>query len=333
MRNIASRRSLSFGVALAVGGLALSACNTNSTITRYLAGGHGLILKTTNSGVNWTPQASGTTKSLRGVSFDNSPSDGLVVGDGGVILKTTSGGSSWVAEVSHTKADLNSVTHYAVFFCISFPICYPVGEGAIAVGNEGVIVGSSDGGATWATQVSGTKVNLNAVDSDGGSSGTIDAVGDNGVIRETTNQGVSWTTQTSGTKTNLNGIANRGLVTYAVGSDGLILKTTNGGTTWTPQVSGTKEKLHSVAFFNDTHGYAVGAEGTILRTNNGGIKWDKLVSGTTRNLRSVTTAVTSDDGFVVGDDGTILITTNGTQPSPTWTKETSGTTRDLFGNA
>lgn len=59
--------------------------------TVFAVGDTGLIARTTNGGINWTVQNSGTRKKLNGVWFINKDT-GFVVGDSGLVLKTFTGG-------------------------------------------------------------------------------------------------------------------------------------------------------------------------------------------------------------------------------------------------
>ena len=52
------------------------------------------FIKTTDGGINWTTQTSGTTLNLYETSFPD-VNTGYVVGEGGRILKTTNGGTTW----------------------------------------------------------------------------------------------------------------------------------------------------------------------------------------------------------------------------------------------
>jgi hypothetical protein len=65
----------------------------------YVCGWSGTILATTNAGINWSLQASGTTQNLRSMHFPNAQT-GWAVGDNGTILKTTTGGVTPVVQVS-----------------------------------------------------------------------------------------------------------------------------------------------------------------------------------------------------------------------------------------
>jgi len=105
---------------------------------------------------------------------------------------------------------------------------------AWAVGEGGVILKTSDGGATWTPQVSGTGAALfgvSAIDSS-----TAWAVGAGGVIVATSDGGATWRALNSRVRADLYGVSAVSASTcWAVGSGGTILKTSDGGATWTPQ--------------------------------------------------------------------------------------------------
>ena len=111
-----------------------------------------------------------------------------------------------------------------------------------AVGNEGTILRTTNGGASWVSQTSGTTTSLGGVSFSDANNGT--AVGGNTILR-TTDGGATWVSQTSGTTNGLFGVsftdANNGTV---VGQNGTILRTTDGGATWVGQTSGTTEFLN-----------------------------------------------------------------------------------------
>ncbi len=72
---------------------------------RVVMGTLQIILRTTDGGVTWTSQFSGTGGRLRAVSFTDSD-NGTVVGDGGTILRTTDGGTTWTPQTSGTTEGL-----------------------------------------------------------------------------------------------------------------------------------------------------------------------------------------------------------------------------------
>jgi photosystem II stability/assembly factor-like uncharacterized protein len=125
-------------------------------------GKRGVIRHTTDGGVTWTAQNSRTTGELDGVVFAD-PLHGYAVGQNGVILATSDGGTTWTAQTSHTSQNLESVS--TIFNRSSdSPSIETVATNdyhdAIAVGKNGVIRMTQDGGATWTISNSGTKQNL-----------------------------------------------------------------------------------------------------------------------------------------------------------------------------
>ena len=142
-----------------------------------------------------------------------------------------------------------------------------------AVGANGMIMRTTNGGSTWTSQTSGTGEWLQAVSFSDNNNGV--AVGGNGVILKTTNGGANWALQTSGTANTLYSVsfsdANKGT---AVGwGSGLILRTTDGGTTWGAQSTDYQSTLYGVSFFDANKGVATGEDGYLLTTTNGGTTW------------------------------------------------------------
>jgi len=186
-----------------------------------------------------------------------------------------------------------------------------------AVGDDGIIIGTIDGGNTWFEQLPQTGIVLWSVDFadanigyavGGGTANQIERV------EKTIDGGNTWTPQSTGTNIELRSVdfvdANIG---YAVGHQGIILKTTNGGNTWTPQTSGIDGILLSVAFVDANTGFAVGSIvtqqlgeiGILLGTTDGGNTWTPQSSGTNMVLLSVEFA-DANTVYISGAVGTIL---------------------------
>jgi photosystem II stability/assembly factor-like uncharacterized protein len=192
------------------------------------------------------------------------------------------------------------------------------------VGENGIILRTTDGGTSWQTQSSGTTVYLNDVSFTDANNGTV--VGDNGIILRTTNGGSTWQSQSSGTTYILHGVsftdANTGTV---VGQGGTILRTTNGGSSWLPQSNQTTAFLRGVSFTDINNGTIVGSGSLIFRTTNGGDIWSGLASGTTWSLENVVftdtnTGIAVGGGSYGGNTSVSIIirTTNG---GTTWTQK------------
>src|ERR1035437_6176802 len=113
--------------------------------------------------------------------------------------------------------------------------------------NGGVILRTTNGGATWTNPFIVTSNPLTGGKFSDANTGTI--VGDGGIILSTTNGGATWNNQSSGTTNELRGICFTDSSTgTAVGNSGTVLHTTNGGLTWSSQSSGTTLDFFGVSF-------------------------------------------------------------------------------------
>jgi photosystem II stability/assembly factor-like uncharacterized protein len=148
-------------------------------------------------------------------------------------------------------------------------VFFPEDMIGFAVGKNGTILKTINGGESWTGLPSGTVNYLSKtyfIDADTGY-----IVGTNGTILKTTNGGSNWIHLTSGTTNTLYTVFfPSAYAGYAVGANGTILNTINRGTDWTTQSSGTTESLITVFFPDEDTGYIVGTHGTILKTMNGG---------------------------------------------------------------
>jgi photosystem II stability/assembly factor-like uncharacterized protein len=221
-----------------------------------------------------------------------------------------------------------------------------------AVGEDGIIFTTSDGGMSWQSQNSGIPNDLKnrndlqevyfSNSQTGWVVGTSSLSGLLAPILKTSDGGLTWNYQSSQVAQGLWSLYFGDDQTgWAVGYDsdplgrkGVIIKTTDGGTTWSLQTSSITANFvdfFSVHFINDQIGWVVGHQGggspsgLILKTTDGGTTWDSQTSGTTERLQSVH-FFDEQTGWVVGAFGTILKTTDS---GSTWTMLTSGTTQPL----
>jgi photosystem II stability/assembly factor-like uncharacterized protein len=185
---------------------------------------------------------------------------------------------------------------------------------AIAVGEAGTLIRTTDGGINWNSQTGGGSDRLRSVYFRDANTGW--AVGNNGTILKTTDGGTTWTLKTSGTTDPLYSVFFINLSTgWIAGEDNTILKTTNGGTNWIFQQSVVLPKsVESIHFTDENNGCAAGIDydginyfGVIIRTADGGTSWTTQYSG--YGLLSIY-FTDSNTGWAVGA-GIILKTTDG----------------------
>jgi photosystem II stability/assembly factor-like uncharacterized protein len=204
-----------------------------------------------------------------------------------------------------------------------------------AVGDQGLIVKTIDGGVTWSTQDSGTNNRLRDVHA--ASTARAWAVGNNDTILITTDGGTTWVNSSAGTNAAFGGItfANADVAWIAGGLvGGTIVRTTNASTApaninWTIQMNdvGTKQ-LNDISSATTASVYACGQSGLILKTSGGGSAGSTFFDDNSpvTSLLSRVNAPAADVAFAVGTTGGVIQTAAG---STAWSKQTSGETVDL----
>lgn len=302
------------------------------------------------------------TNTIGPISTENT-GPGLVISSPAVLTVSSSGSSvgggegsspAWTPQASGVSQGLRAVT-------------FVDADDGWAVGEDGVVLGTSDGGTTWTLLSHTTGKRLSGVSFVDRGKGW--AVGVAGTILHTVSGGLSWSPQTPAGQFLTSVSFADDTHGWAVGASGTILATADAGKTWTRQPSGTTADLFGVSFSHLDGAYvgvAVGEGGTVLRTFDGGASWAPVPSGTTLTLRGVSVEghwawavgdggtivhasvisdfapqpsstsanlsaisfVDEEHGIAVGDGGTVLGTSDGGQ---TWAQQDAGTSRNLAG--
>ncbi|MBU1096407.1 MAG: T9SS type A sorting domain-containing protein [Bacteroidetes bacterium] len=186
-----------------------------------------------------------------------------------------------------------------------------------SVGENGVILHTTDGGNIWVSQESNTYRLLHSVFFTDNNNGV--AVGDFSTILITQDAGTTWRLIDSGVNDDRSFHkvfffdSDTGFI---VGSFGVILKTVNGGNSWEIQLSNTDYHFYDIYFHDNNNGIAIssrwenGFKTKILTTSDGGLNWiinKKIISGSATAM----TFLNYDNGFISGFDGLFLKTNDG----------------------
>jgi photosystem II stability/assembly factor-like uncharacterized protein len=227
------------------------------SMTFFICGNDSSIWKTIDGGLTWNKMPNKLQCNISSMNFC-STTVGWIFGYDGEIYKTKDGGASWVNQ--------QKTATRSAFLAVSFADS----NRGVAVGKNGIIVCTSNGGSHWQLCNSPISTDLTAVN-------LIDnigwAIGVQGIIVKTTDYGQSWLLQQSFQNCTLNGIlAITKTKVIAVGDSGIILKTTDGGQNWTLQNAGTTKTLYSICV-KDTEYWIAGESGTLIKSKDGGTHW------------------------------------------------------------
>ncbi|QRQ85859.1 WD40/YVTN/BNR-like repeat-containing protein [Cupriavidus oxalaticus] len=252
----------------------------------------GLFIKPKPSGVNLTPPLFQRDDRFFGIT--RGPANAVwLVGAHGRVLHSRDAAKTWQPQVSNVTVNLQDVAAWDALH-------------AVAVGDEGVVAVTQDGGTSWRqveaprSRIANKLVRVKAM-----SNGQAWAVGEGGATLRTLDYGVSWTRAGAQEDVAWNDIAVLGQHAWRVGEFGRIEHSSNEGGNWQAQETPAKASLTAVAFRDARHGVTVGLGGTVLSTSDGGQHWRVETRATDEHLFDVIW-----DGhrwLATGDKGVVLL--------------------------
>ena len=297
--------------------------------TSMAVGTAGLMLKTTNGGVNWFAHPTGVSADLYSVYFLNS-NLGWAVGTsvypaGSTFLATTDGGATWKSQIPPASF---TPTLYSVYFQDA--------NNGWAVGSSGRCALTTNGGTNWVNvtmPVAATYSLYSVRFRDAHNGYIVGGPTGQGFVMQTTNGGQSWTDPVQVASQPLNAVRFVDTSTaVAVGNNGAIVQTTDGGQNWNTQStpSGAFRPLKGLSVVGNTV-FAAGDTVVIVSTN-GGANWTRKrtnLNGTIYpyQLLNDVAMATPTSGWAIGVGGLIYHTTDG---GTTWAYQLQGTNNLAF---
>jgi photosystem II stability/assembly factor-like uncharacterized protein len=278
--------------------------------------------------IDTTAVAADTTATIT-ASFEGGAATGTVLVEASAPTPTT----GWFAAQSApiARGALNAVA-------------YVDDTHAFAVGDNGLVEETSDGGSTWAQVDAGATADLYGVAFADSQHGWI--VGD-GVVLATTDGGATWTTQLTNADDQLDAVAfvdaEHGFAAGDACGDttpfcgGVVLETSDGGATWTTVnpcgPSFSCSGIASIDVISPTHVWLGGGNGSMLESVDGGSTWVERDPDLNpyENIDSMS-FVGDPHCVIVGANGLIAVTDDG---GATWDQIDVSTQRfwDTFTSA
>lgn len=267
----------------------------------WAAGDAGTILKTTNSGESWFSQSLNTNFNVHSIHFIDSLKGWAVLysisgGRNSKIIKTINGGNTW-----------ETVRQFSGFVLID--IKFSDAFNGIAVGSDGIILITTDGGNSWAdygptafgwsTNIYMKSKNLVWV------AGSI-----YGYLLRTTDMGFRWSFIAFPDEGTINSITfSDAFNGWCCGENGRVFRSTNSGLDWEQVSLNTTNTLNDLYFINGDKGWIVGGNGKIFYTSDSGQSWNNQ-SNFNDEFYCIQ-MIDSLKGWIVGTNGKILKTDNG----------------------
>ncbi|UTW64060.1 hypothetical protein KFE98_07945 [bacterium SCSIO 12741] len=202
----------------------------------------------------------------------------------------------WVSIASPTSQELTAVDFF--------------NETGIAVGKNGTIIKTTDGGRTWNSLSSGVSTHLTSVDVISESHFCVTGTGDVILVSE---DGNSFSDYSFGLGLDWNDVHfisdQKGSI---CGGNVHVIYTENGGKNWTVKYQRlfTSNQLTCISFLDDEEGYAIGDQRQ-LQTLDGGLNWtDMTLSSDFVSFRNFTDLyyLRSNRAFMTKDEGLFFST-------------------------
>lgn len=217
----------------------------------------------------------------------------LGVGSNGKAWRSEDSGSSWTLQRTPTHSNLQDIAIWDK-------------DRAVAVGNQGIVIVTSNGGKSWNeivvphSSIANKLMRVRAFEK-----GVAWAVGEAGACLYTKDFGAHWTRMMAEEDAAWNDVSFADQHGWMVGEFGRIGTSIDGGAHWSVAPSPVKSSLVGVAFKDEMSGVAVGLEGVVLVTHDGGRNWILVPKLTSEHLFDV-----NWDGLnwvAVGDKGVMVM--------------------------
>lgn len=255
-------------------------------------GMRGVILVSSDEGVNWRQVPSPVQSDLTGVHFPT-PTKGWIVGHDGVILHSTDGGQTWALQFDGRRAarefpaeyeklasegkisqrDANAVAmNYQAGPSLPYlDVWFKDELQGWAVGSFGTIAATHDGGKTWHPWTHHVDnpdyFNLNAIRAAGDD---IFISGEQGRVYRLDRTAQRFVAVTTGYKGSFFGIGGTRETLLAFGLGGNVYRSTNRGETWNAVPSVMPATVTGAVFVNEREVLLTNVAGMVLRSEDGG---------------------------------------------------------------
>ncbi|MBL9202671.1 MAG: hypothetical protein JNL39_19315 [Opitutaceae bacterium] len=194
-----------------------------------------------------------------------SGADVVAVGERGAIVRSSDNGRTWDVVACPARATLTGVA----FATLAAP------RTGWAVGHDAVILGTTDGGQTWAKSFQGENPNDSFLDVIALDAQRAIAVGAYGLFVTTANAGKTWSKKKiSDDDVHLNRIsrAARGTL-YLAGERGTLLRSTDQGLTWTKISAPYEGSFYGILPLDRGALLAHGLRGHVFHSADDGVNW------------------------------------------------------------
>jgi photosystem II stability/assembly factor-like uncharacterized protein len=240
------------------------------------------FLSTNDGGLTWTEHTEPENfLGLNSVIFMDSL-NGFITGSEKYLFRTSNGGETWEITANSFGRLLSVHSSHD-------------GKKIWAVGEQGTLIASDDGGRNWTTKSTHIANFLYDIKFCNSKIGW--AVGDK--VVKTEDGGKHWTEQELPFASFISSVfVLDSLTAWCAGE--YVFKTSDGGQSWISQSAPVNQTWFSIFFIDRNVGWISGRYGSLHKTTDGGVHWDSVTTGTNMDLGKVF-FLDSLNGWMVGN--------------------------------
>lgn len=260
--------------------------------TTYISASQGKIFRSYDDKTTWDELNTGFSCNFLNVYMFNNKSV-YACGEKGNIYVSTNYGKIWKNTTSFSDKNL-------------FYVKFSSNDYGWIAGEDGVLMKTSDDGATW-VKLNQPLKSFNWIQVDDDKSIYL-SIRDS--LAYSNDGGASWSIKKMGSSSGIKNklyFMNKSTVWAFVDSK-FLYKSNDGGSSWTKQSVDTLNNLRDICFIDELNGWVVGDNGTFYKTSNAGNTWSYINLAKDNNLKDIH-FFNSKYGWILAENY-ILKTTN-----------------------
>jgi photosystem II stability/assembly factor-like uncharacterized protein len=260
------------------------------SLTGFIVGDHGTILRTTDGGSTWLESYAGMALSLTTIGI-SSVNNIFIGGENGFLFHSGDTGKSWSRFLLMQTENIRG-------------IIFETAQKGWLYGDSSLLMQTTNGGSTWLLSSLDSLKNIIGIVRKG--QNLLNVYFEDGNYAYSNDEGLTWLMGSAGLNKRITRVKSDGISHWIVGENGTVICVPMYGDIIDRSV-GTSVTLRDMAFLNSGEMYVAGDGGKIYYSTNSGADWYSQYTADSHDLYALA-FTDSSHGYAIGNGGTVLVT-------------------------